>query len=103
MKICYKCNREITNAERVVLDGIKYKCATEEDQSLCFSAVKQMELEAKMKEQEELSTNPEAHTCQHCSNKFLHWILLETYPATYKCPLCKRVNNVAIEETKETA
>jgi hypothetical protein len=102
MKTCYKCNREITTAERVLLDGVRYKCATEEDQALCFSAVKQMELEVRLKEQEDLSANPNAHTCQHCSNKFLNWRVLETYPAQYQCPLCNKINN-GVEPTKETA
>jgi len=95
MVTCYLCERNIQKGKRVVYDGIKYECVTEEDVQLCEEILEERdkkEFDLKQEKLSKLCDNKNVMNCKNCNKYFEVIWIIETLPLQAKCSYCKAAN-----------
>ena len=97
MKTCYLCNKEIKTAKRIIDNGLKYMCISEEDTVSCSLHKSEMakieEKEKKTKEQNDIIKNGYLVKCRKCENLFYTDFEIKIRPENpySECPCCNSI------------
>jgi len=89
MPTCKNCNRFISSTNRISDNGIKYVCRSDEDVKKCSEIMYIKKQNEFNEDQLKLSKIKGINKCNHCNKYFLHYCIIETFPATYLCPFCE--------------
>lgn len=89
MKICYHCNRQITNGKRILDNGIRHICVNDPE---CINIKNKLAQLIKDEEyklmQISIKNNGGTLVNCNCGLSFYTYFPIETYPNCDDCPKC---------------